>query len=185
METSLLDSIESGFSSAVSRLQNAASQFTGAYNQFVNIPVQYRTENWQTVKNRADTTRAIIQSFTNAVDTAYNWVKSAFGMDGLGSLGLIPAVPWLTVAAIGGAISAIMVSYSYMVEELNKSAYRKQIDEINAQRARDNLPPLSEEFVRANDPTLVTDLASLAKWLVIGGAVVFLVPKILEKWKGR
>src|SRR3990172_9465933 len=107
----ILDNIESGFSSAVTRLQNAASQFTGAYSQFVNIPVQYRSPTWQDTKNKADNVRGIISTFTAAIDTAYKWLQSAFGFSGLGQLGFaIPAVPWLTVAAIGAAISAIMAT---------------------------------------------------------------------------
>lgn len=34
-------------------------------------------------------------------------------------------------------------------------------------------------------PTVFGDAANLAKWVIIGGAALFIVPKILKKWKGN
>lgn len=179
----ILDNIEAGFSAAVQRLRNAAAQFSGAYSQFIAIPTEYRSPTWQATKDKADTVKTVISTFTGAIDTAYNWVSSAFGLSGMGALSLIPAVPWLTVAAIGGAISAIMVTYSYMVEELNKSAYKKQLMDANVQRVNQGLEPL--DLTQLNTPTIFGDAATLAKWVVVGGVALFMVPKLLEKYKGR
>jgi hypothetical protein len=182
----ILDNIEAGFSSAVERLRTAATQFSGAYSQFVNIPVEYRSPTWADTKQRADTVKGIISTFTGAIDSAYKWLSSAFGLSGLGQLGLlVPAVPWLTVAAVGGAISAIMVSYSYMIEELNKSAYKKQLMTVNAQRIEQGLEPLDLTQLTQTGPTIFGEAGSLVKWVVIGGAALFIVPKLIEKYKGR
>lgn len=182
----ILDNIESGFSSAVTRLQNAASQFTGAYSQFVNIPVEYRSPTWQETKDKADNVRGIISTFTNAIDTAYKWLQSSFGLSGMGQLGIvIPAIPWLTVAAVGAAVSAIMGAYSYMVEELNKSAYKKQLMDINVTRIEQGLEPLDLTQLSTTGPGMFTDVATIVKWVVIGGAAYFIVPKLIEQYKGR
>jgi hypothetical protein len=181
----IFDNVEAGFSSAVQRLQNAAAQFSSAYSQFIAIPVQYRSSEWQTVKTRADTTQGIISTFTNAIDSAYRWLQSAFGLSGLGQLGIIPAIPWLTVAAVGGAISAIMLAYSYMIEELNKSAYKKQLMDLNVQRVEQGLEPLDLTKLSQTGTGIFGDAASLTKWVVIGGALFFVVPKLIEKYKGR
>lgn len=182
---SIFDNIELGFSDAVNRLREWAGRFSAVYQQFVAIPAQYRSESWQSVKNQADNVRATIQMFTSAIDTAYRWLQSSFGLSGLGQLGLvIPAVPWLTVAAVGGAISAIMLSYSYMVEELNKSAYRKELMDADAERVKQGLEPLYFKELTARD-NVFTDATSMLKWVVIGATAIFVVPKILEKMKGR
>lgn len=181
----VLDNIEVGFSDAVNRLKTAAAQFSGAYYQFTNIPEIYRSPTWQDVKNKADSVQGTIATLTSAIDTAYRWLSSAFGVSGLGSLGIaVPAVPWLTVAAIGAAISAIMATYSFMIEELNKSAYKKQLMDLNVQRVEQGLEPLDLTQLSTTGPTIFGDAASLTKWLVIGGAAIFLLPKILEKMKG-
>ena len=180
----ILDNIEAGFSAAVERLRNSAAQFSGAYSQFVNIPVEYRSPTWAETKQRADTTQGIISTFTGAIDTAYKWLSSAFGMSGLGQLGLlVPAVPWLTVAAVGGAISAIMVSYSYMIEELNKAAYKKQLMTANVKRVEQGLEPLDLTQLTQTGPTMFGEATDLVKWVVIGGAALFIVPKLIEKFK--
>lgn len=181
----VFDTVEAGFSDAVQRLRDAAEKFSAVYNQFISIPVEYRSPTWEETKNRADNVRGVIQTFTNAIDIAYGWLKSAFGLSGFGQLGaIIPAVPWLTVASIGGAISAIMVAYSYMVEELNKSAYKKQLMEQNIIRIQKGLEPLDLTELMQTGPSIFGDTAALVKWAVIGGAAIFIVPKILEKMKG-
>lgn len=182
----ILDNIESGFSDSVERLKREAARFSSAYSQFVAIPVEYRSSTWQETKNRADSVKSIISTFTSAIDTAYSWLSSAFGMSGLGQLGLvIPAVPWLTVAAVGGAVSAIMVAYSYMIEELNKSAYKKQLMDNNVKRIEQGLEPLDLTKMSLTGPSLFGDASALIKWVVIGGAALFIVPKLIEKYKGR
>lgn len=182
----ILDNIESGFDDAVTRLRNAAGQFMSAYSQFVNIPYEYRSPTWQDVKNKADNVKNTISMITGAIDTAYQWLAGAFGVSGLGSLGLVvPAVPWLTVAAVGAAISAIMATYSYMIEELNKSAYKKQLMDMNVKRVEQGLEPLDLSKMTYSSPTIFGDAANMTKWLVIGGAALFIVPKLIEKYKGR
>jgi len=178
----ILDNVELGFADAVNRLKNSATQFMTAYNQFIAIPVEYRSPTWGETKSRADNVKAIISTFTGAIDATYKWLANAFGLSGLGAL---PVAPWLTVAAIGGAISAIMVAYSYMVEELNKSAYKKQLMTINAGRVEQGLEPLDLTELTRTGPTTVGDFATMAKWIVIGGAAIFIVPKLLEQLKGR
>lgn len=181
----LLDNIEAGMTAQVNNLKTWAARFTDAYNQFLAIPVQFRTENWQSVKNRADAVKATISTITSGVDTAYRWLQSAFGLQGMGQLGLIvPAAPWLSIAAIGAAISAIMLSYSYIVEELNQSAYKREKWEIDKKRIEQGLEPLYADIYKPT-PTVFGDAANLAKWVIIGGAALFIVPKILEKWKGK
>lgn len=182
----ILDNIEAGFDDAVARLRSSAAQFMSAYSQFINIPYELRSDTWQQTKDKADTVKTTIGAFTSAIDTAYQWLASAFGLSGLGSLGIIvPAVPWLSVAAIGAAISAIMATYSYMIEELNKSAYKKQLMDKNVERINQGLEPLDLSKMTYSEPSIFGDAASIAKWVVIGGAALFIVPKLIERYKGR
>lgn len=169
------------FDAAVGRLQKAAGDFTMVFNQFVSIPPEFRTDNWTTVYNRAVTVRGTIQMFTGAIDSAYQWARGAFGLDGMAGLGLVvPAVPWLTVAAMGAAISAIMVTYGYMTEELNKSAQKQRLFEINVERAENGMPALSADEYLISESGMFGDVGNAVKWLAIGGFVVFFLPKILE-----
>ena len=174
------------FDAAVARLQNAGSQFMGAYEVFVAIPPQYRSATWGATKDRADYVRGTISAFANAIDTAYRWASSAFGLEGMAGLGqlgvVIPALPWLTVAAIGGAISLVMVTYGYMSEEINKANYTKRIVETNLERAEQGLPPLSTDIVPSD--SIFGGLSNAVKWMAIGGFVLFALPKLLDRMKG-
>lgn len=171
------------FDSAVERLKKAATDFMGIYQQFVNIPYQYRTDNWQSVKDRADYVQGVIGSITNAVDSAYRWAASAFGLEGLAGLGFaLPAAVPITVAAIAAGISTIMVTYGYMTEELNKSALKKRVTEENIARADQGLPPLPEGTY-VQDQTMFGNLTTAVKWAAIGGLLIFVAPKVLEKLK--
>lgn len=180
--STVLENIEAGFTSAADRLKTAAAQFQNIYSQFIAIPVKYRSNNWQSVYNQANTVKNTISAFTGAIDTAYNWLRSAFGLQGLGQLGIIiPAVPWLSVAAVGAAVTAIMAVIPYMVREINEASYKAELDAINIQRIKDGQAPL--DYYRPESPTIFGDVKDLAKWVVIGGAAFFIVPKLLEQIK--
>lgn len=182
--STVLENIEAGFTGAADRLKTAAAQFQNIYAQFIAIPVKYRSNNWQSIYNQATTVRNTISAFTGAIDTAYNWLRSAFGLQGLGQLGIIvPAVPWLSVAAVGAAVTAIMAVIPYMVREVNEASYRAELDAINIERIKAGEKPL--DYYKPDSPTIFGDVKDLAKWVIIGGAALFIVPKILEKWKGK
>lgn len=180
--STVLENIESGFTGAADRLKTAAAQFQTIYAQFVAIPVKYRSNNWQSIYSQANTVKNTISAFTGAIDTAYNWLRSAFGLQGLGQLGLIvPAVPWLSVAAVGAAVTAIMAVIPYMVREVNEASYKAELDAINIQRIKDGQAPL--DYYRPESPTIFGDVKDLAKWVVIGGAALYVLPRVLEYWK--
>lgn len=169
------------FDDAVARLKKAASDFTATYNQFVTIPPQYRPAAWYDVKQVADTTRNTIQTFISAADSAYQWIASSFGMNGLGIV--IPLAPFLTVAGIGGAISAILLARGKMVDIIADAENRRRITELNVSRAEQGLQPLNPDLLYPTQPTILGDFATTAKWIVIGGAAILLLPKILEGMK--
>lgn len=173
----LFDSVETGLGDAVARFKTTASNFGTAYREFIAIPPKYRGADWQSVKSRADSVMGTIGTITGAIDTAYGWLKTAFGLNGLGFL---PTIPWFGVAAVGAAISAMMAVYPYMVEGINKARYNEQIDAENIERIKRGEKPL--EYYKTS-PGIFGDISDIVKWLVIGGAAIFIVPKMLQRIK--
>lgn len=172
------------FDAAVNRLKNAANDFMLVYNQFANIPAAFRTSEWAGVKQQADYVHGTIRTIAASVDSAYRWAGETFGMSGLSAIGIaVPVAVPLTVAAIGAAVSAIMTTYGYMTEQLNKSSIVARVAEENIQRAKDGLPLLDPNTVIAQETGLFGDIGNAVKWAAIGGFVIFVVPKLLEKMK--
>jgi len=174
------------FDAAVNRLKNAAADFMNVYSQFVSIPTQYRMPEWQDVKNQADYVQAVISNTTAGIDSAYQWAASAVGLSGLAAVGMaIPMALPITVGAIGLAVSAIMTTYGYMTEQLNKSAIVARVAGENIARAEQGLPPIDPNMVIQQETGIFGNMADLVKWLAIGGFAVFVAPKLIDKFKER
>lgn len=171
------------FDNAVNRLKSAANNFMAVYSHFVAIPPQFRTENWQAVKEKADSTRGIIASVAAGIDAAYKWARDTFGNGGIGMVGAVPLALPISIGAITAGISAIMAVYGYMTEELNKSSYHQKIAEENLKRASQGLPPLDLSY--PGMPSTVQGIANVVKWAAIGGFIFFVAPKIFDALKRK
>lgn len=167
----LIDAATDELLSAIDRLKQKGAEFAAAYNQFVaNYDVisdmPDLVSEWNMIKSYADTVKNTVSWINNAVDSAANWFKSAFGFSGLNAVGAIPLIP---IAYVTAALAALTYAIGRMVE------FNAKVDLVRANK----LP--GSALTDSNGP--LADASSLAKWIVIGAAAYFLLPQILKRWK--
>ncbi len=174
------------FDAAVDRLKNSATDFMNVYYQFVAIPTEYRMPEWADVKNQADYVQTVISNITAGIDSAYQWANNTFGLSGLSAMGIaVPLAVPITVAAIGAAVSAIMTTYGYMTEQLNKSAIVARVAQENIARAEQGLPPIDPNTIIQQETGIFGDLSNVVKWVAVGAFVFMVAPKLIDNLKGR
>jgi len=159
---------EDTLNNAVERLKAKGMEFSNAYSVLMSDYEKVKDNpqllsKWQSLKNYADKTKAVIQTINNSVDSSVNWLRDVFGfssgnLSGLAGVGVIPLVP---IAYVLGAITAL----TYIVGEIykfhtlvGKGATTEQL---------------------TNSGGVFSDLSGLVKWAVIGGAVWFAI----KKWR--
>lgn len=155
--------------SAINRLKEKAGEFSRVYADFVANrqwaemdPALF--QEWQSIKSIADRVRGTIEWINSQVDSASNWLRGVFGLSGLQSLSAIPFIP---IAYVTGAVAALVYVTNQMVEFNQKVAL-----------VRERLAPGS---ILAPSPGIVGETGNVLKWLIIGGALFFVVKPLLEK----
>lgn len=170
------------FDNAVSSLKAKAADFAVAYNQFLNNeqfaaldPALY--SDWKSANNYASAVKATIQYINEQVDSASNWLSGVLGMNGLQSigrqkgLGFLPLIP---IAYVLAATAALTYAYGRIVDSNNA------IEQYKIQAG------LAQQGVTIpGAPTLTSTLGDTLKWVVIGVAAYFIVPKLIKEFKGK
>jgi len=157
----------------VSELFNLGLRFDRAFSRLERLravaqqnPATYSRYN--ELAARGNAVRSAISGAVQRVQSIYSWVKDNLGVN----LGALPLIP---IAVIGTLLTAIAVARSWIVEADNESRRLEIIAALpESQRAR----ALAEH---AAAPTWSGNLAKMAMWLALGAAVVFVLPKLLEK----
>jgi hypothetical protein len=183
--TGYLSGMGSEFDNAANAVRNAASDFSQSYNQFINITPEYRTSNWDATKNYAESARGTVSTFTAAIDYVYSTLGVGTGLSALSALGFAPVlvtVPWLTVAAMGAAVSAILVAKGYMDSEIMSAQTNQAVSEMNIERAKAGLPTINPSDITGNI-SFGQSVSNSVVWVVVGAGFIILLPKIMETFK--
>lgn len=183
-----IDSLEAEWRDAVTRWESAAADFMNAYN--ILIASRSMAEalgpeelaRWTDHYNYAQTLVNAVQSLQSAMGSASDWFRQTFGLsgvkralNGMGSIGLVP------VAVIVGSIAALGTG-SYALYSYNAELKRKW-DYIQGQK---NITPEQVQGVlNSGAPVpLLSDVKSMAIWIVIGGVLFFFGPGLIKSLKG-
>lgn len=162
----------------VERLRDAGARFSQTYQHFSMIPVELRPANYDAVKSLADLTRQTISDLTRAVDTAMGWASAAFGFQARDAFNIFPDANMLTTGTIGAGVSAIMLANHKMQAVINEAVQKQALLSLNERRKEAGAEPVQLGETR---PASVFGGAEM--WAIIGGAAVFVLPKLLEKMR--
>ncbi len=165
---------EETFNNAINRLKQKGAEFSTAYQTHLANYEKVKgnpqlLSKWQSIKNYADKTKAVIQTINNSVDKSVNWLEDVFGMKkenvaGLAGVGALPLVP---IAYVLGAVTALtyVIGQIYQFNTLvNKGATAEQLTQQSG--------------------GAFGDLSNIVKWVVIGGAIWFAIKKFGGKDHG-
>lgn len=132
-----------------------------------------------------------MQSTISGVQSAFSSVVDFFsgignvlgiGNNSLSGLGVIPAIPWATVALITTGIAGVW-ALARELRSFNVDVTNKQIALANIARAEQGLDPLPYVNEISSGGGFFEGVNETAKYLVIGALIVFVLPKLLDNRK--
>jgi len=171
------------FSAAINSLKAKAGEFVSVYNTFISFEPIVRNDSalyseWLDVKRRAEAVQGTISWINAQVDGAVSWIGNTTGLSGISSIGAIPLIP---VAYVVGAVAALGMVINSMLNTIYKAQDLKRRLDMIANGT------LSEDMLNSATPGLFGDLSGTLsgalKLAIIGGAIYFIVPKLLEGMK--
>lgn len=170
-------SLTSDVVAEVDRLREKAAEFSGVFDRFLAIR-GYTVKNaalaaeWEKAYKYANTVKSAITWINNAVDSAYNTARDIFGMSGLG---VLPAIPALTVAYVSASIAAIVFAVDWMLKIIYDAENEaKKIDLVADGKASDKIL-----YTDADSLVSFGGATDSVKWLLIGAAALYFLPKLL------
>lgn len=183
---SILDGFRDSFNSAVARFDTQVAALTQAEADLweVHPGISDNAElmrQWQTEMNKVIAMQETVRAVRDTVSTVSGWwttAKDALGITTtqsggvLGAIGLMPAIPWASVALVVGgatAIAAVVYSVSQVVRQSRIWILQKE----NIDRANQGLPPI-QDVAPGDQGGLFDGLGDSLKW-IIGGAVVLML----------
>lgn len=150
--------------SAIARFKAKGSEFANAYNAHLANYNKVKDNpqllaKWQSIKNYADKTKAVIQTINNSVDSSVNWLKDVFGMqtDNLAGLNSVGALPLIPIAYVLAGITALTYVTGEMVKFGILVSKGATVDQLN----------------QSSGSGFFSNMSTITKWIVIGGAVYF------------
>lgn len=170
------------FEDLINYLKSRAAEFTRAYQDMqaigpsvVNYPELYPEYN--RLMTRANTIVNTIESAKAQANSAYNWLRSTLGLDGmaaiqqgLGSLGIIPAA--LIPFAIKAAIIAAVVAVVYWITDAAKvlTAHNEMI----ALKDDPEVTSLRQEGYSLKEAINITQGRGASSWIKTAGKEIVL-----------
>lgn len=126
--------------------------------------------------NRGQKIKSVLRSVTAKIDTAVQWFKSTFSgydasayMEESQQMGVLPAVAFVAITAIAGAI-ALMGKYITDVY-----LFQKKLEEIKRLESKGLTPSQAANIVQKTSPQgLVVSMGGSFKILAIGGTLYVL-----------
>lgn len=149
----------------IDRLRQNAGRFTSVYDEFQRIR-GYTVNNpalaaeWEKANSYASNVKSVIGWINSQVDGAYSWIKNIFGLDGM-DMGVLPAIPALTVAYVTAAISALVFAVDWMLKIISEAETERQKIQLVSEGKADS-------SILKSDSGIVADSATLIKWASIG-----------------
>src|SRR5574340_671305 len=183
-DTGIIASFQQKFQDAVNALDSKVAELNDTEAALFAVQLQASldqtdTAEWQAQYDKVLAAQSTVQAAQNAVNEVSNWwngIKSYFGMSGLG---LLPTIPWGTIALITAgtaAIAAIIASANAFIDRMNIKAWNAE----NIRRSQEGLDPLPSPEPRST-PSIFADVSELGKVAIIGFVVFFLVPPLLKR----
>lgn len=183
-DTGIIAGFRQRFQDAVNALDAKVTELNDVEARLFNVRMQADLDEadaaeWQTQYNKVLAAQSTVQAAQNAVNEVSNWwngIKSYFGMSGLG---LLPAIPWGTIALITAgtaAIAAVIYSANQFIDRMNIKAWNDE----NIRRSQEGLDPLPKPET-SSGPSLFADISDLGKVAIVGFAVFFLLPPLLKR----
>lgn len=175
------------FSDAVAQLDNASAALDQAENNLYAVQYQASLDpndyaEWQDNFAKVNAAISTRDAARGAVATASGWIgniKSAFGLSGLG---LLPEIPYATVAIITGgaaAIWAVVQAANAFVDKMNLKAWNDE----NIRRSQNGQIPLPDSTrpVPLSSPSIFAGVTDLSKIIVFGAIAVLILPSLMKR----
>lgn len=138
----------------------------------------------RTAADQVETNLSRIRDFFSSVGDAVG--LSGIRMNPTG-LGVLPVVPWSLVTLIVGgitAITAVVYAANSFITSLRRKAYEAAV--YTAQQNGDTPPEVPPDLYSGNSGgTVFGDLSNIMQWLVIGGVIWLVAPKILDRFERK
>lgn len=169
----------------IGKFKSAVAKFQAEYAtlQSINIdPVKYPdlSKMQLDLLRSGNTIKETIRSITGAVDSAWSWIKSTFGFDGLhqmaqiNGLGIAPLIP---IAVVVGAVAA-MVKWG-----LEFAAFYMKLEYAKSLAAQGLSPVQINEAMKAQESSKpLFDFSGISK-VAMFGIAGFIGYQVWKNWK--
>lgn len=159
--------------SAIERLKAKGAIFAETYNRHLSLYDKVKNNpaqlsQWQSLKNKADYVKGLIQTVNNSVDKSVNWLRDVFGfqssnLSGMNEVGVLPLIPIAYVLAAITALTYVVGDLSKFYTLVSKGATTEQL---------------------TDKPSIFSDTASIVKWGGIAFGLYLLYKKFGHHLKG-
>jgi hypothetical protein len=166
----------------VEALRTVGDQFEANLRKLLSLESAARLDpsawtNWNALVNRGVNVKAAISKGVAAVQDAAEWIKQTTGLS-LSGLGFAP----LAIVAVMGAIAAAIALAIAWNNDANSEIRKLEI----LQASVAELPPeqrarILSEAAGRQKATFTGDLAKMAMYLMGAAAIVFVLPRLLER----
>lgn len=167
----------------INNLKNRAGEFAGIFDQFQRIK-GYLVNNpallaeWENAYVYANGVKNTVSWINGQVDSAVNWLSRTFGLGNIPKNNL-GALPLISAAYVISATAALVFASDWMMKIIKAAEIEQaKIDLVKDGKASETiLFPAKEGIFNS----LFGDTGSILKWVIIGGAAWYLLPKLLKK----
>lgn len=170
----------------VENLRQRAGEFAATFDQFQSVR-NYLVNNpalmaeWENANTYANSVKSTVSWINGQVDGAVNWLSRTFGFSGIRSMNL-GAVPLISAAYLVASTAALVYATDWMIQIIEKANIEKQkIALVESGAASENIlmtPQDSSIF-----GNVLGDTSNLLKWLIIGGAAWYFLPKLIKDFE--
>ena len=167
----------------INRLRNIGVEFDEVYNRLntyrritASDPIKYQS--YYKLLKTGDEIRLQITKAVASIKNVSDWIMKNTGAQ----LNDLAAVPLIPIAIAGAILAAILAAEGWIKDAKNEMA---RLDAIRA--TIEAAPPeqraaLAQSLlVKQATPGVLQSTGDIIKWVVIGGALLFLLPKFMNK----
>ena len=165
----LIDTISEEYNAAVQTWRARVAEFqsqmeTFMANQADAVALGFGEE-WNQLYSRAAAIQSTLTGIADGLSSVYSWVKSVFGMSGLGAVPLVP------IAIITGSIATLVYFINQLYQFNQKISYAKSMN-YTAQQ--------TNELLDAGGILSGPQSKSILATVLIGGAILYFVPRLMK-----
>jgi len=164
-----------------------AREFSAAYNAIQDYDIESRHplySEYNLLLSSGNKIKTTITNITTGIDRLANWILSTFGMGNVTNA--LQGIDW-NFATIATAISPVAAGIVAMTDYVNKIAsFNRRASLIQSlmskgMTADQAVSTANKQEAQAQaSGNLASSLSSSIKWAVVGIAIIYLAPKILD-----